>query len=96
VEGGGVRFLYAPDREHGDGRLDALFLEAARGATALITDAQYTPEEYPSHSGWGHTTWAEAARVAREAQVRSLVLFSHDPSHNDDQMRRIEGWEFDL
>jgi ribonuclease BN (tRNA processing enzyme) len=49
--------------------------------------------------------------VAREAQVKSLVLFSHDPSHSDELLRRIEkdarrefadtfvakeGWEFEL
>ncbi len=111
VESDGVRFLYAPDREHGDARLDAVLQEAARGATVFVSDAQYTPEEYEAHRGWGHTTWAESARVAREAQVKSLVLFSHDPSHSDELLRRIEkdarrefadtfvakeGWEFEL
>ena len=90
VEVGGARFLYAPDREHGDARLDAIFLDAARGASVLVADSQYTPEEYSSHLGWGHTTWAECARAAREAQVGSLVLFSHDPSHSDDFIRGIE------
>lgn len=90
VEVGGTRFLYAPDREHGDARLDAILREAARGVPMLVADAQYTPEEYGSHLGWGHTTWAECARVAVEADVGTLVLFSHDPSHSDEQMHQIE------
>jgi ribonuclease BN (tRNA processing enzyme) len=111
VECGVARFLYAPDREHGDARLDGVFLEEARGATALVLSAQYTPEEYESHRGWGHSTWLESARVAREAGAQSLVLFHHDPLHSDAELHRIEmearrefadtfmakeGWAFEL
>lgn len=111
VECGGARFIYAPDREHGDARLDALFAHETRGATVLVISSQYTPEEYESHRGWGHSTWLESARVAREAGAQSLVLFHHDPSHSDDVLRRIEadarrefadtflakeGWSFEL
>jgi phosphoribosyl 1,2-cyclic phosphodiesterase len=111
VECDGSRFIYAPDREHGDPRLDTVFLQEARGATALVVSSQYTPEEYELHRGWGHSTWLESARVAREAEVNSLVLFHHDPSHSDDVLHRIEadarrefpdtflakeGWSFEL
>jgi phosphoribosyl 1,2-cyclic phosphodiesterase len=111
VQCGGPRFLYAPDREHGDARLDALFRDEARGATALVVSSQYTPEEYEEHRGWGHSTWLESVRVAREAGVESLVLFHHDPTHSDEVLRRIEadarrqfadtfmakeGWAFEL
>ena len=108
---GSASFVYAPDREHGDARLDPLFLDEVRGTTALVVDSQYTPEEYETHRGWGHSTWLEAARVAREAGVQSLVLFHHDTAHSDDVLRRIEanarrefadtimakeGWVFEL
>ena len=111
VKCGGARFVYAPDREHGDARLDEVFRREARGATALVISAQYTPEEYELHRGWGNSTWLESARVAREAGAQSLVLFHHDPSHADDVLRRIEadarrefadtfmakeGWAFEL
>ena len=29
-------------------------------------------------------TWVEATHVARDAGVKQLVLFHHDPSHDDD------------
>jgi phosphoribosyl 1,2-cyclic phosphodiesterase len=111
VDCGSSKFLYAPDREHGDARLDAVFQEAAQDVSALVISAQYTPEEYESHRGWGHSTWLEAARVARKAEADSLVLFHHDPSHDDETLRRIEadarrefantfmakeGWVFEL
>jgi phosphoribosyl 1,2-cyclic phosphodiesterase len=90
VDCGGTSFIYAPDREPGDARLDQLLLQEARGSTALVISAQYTPEEYESHRGWGHSTWLESARVAREAGVKTLVLFHHDPSHSDEALHRIE------
>jgi len=55
----------------------------SRDADVLIYDAQYTPSEYKSRRGWGHSTWLEATRVARDAGVRRLLLFHHDPDRDD-------------
>jgi ribonuclease BN (tRNA processing enzyme) len=55
----------------------------------LIFDAQYTPEEYEKHRGWGHSTWLEATRVAKEAGVKQLILSHHDPSHSDSAVYHI-------
>lgn len=90
IESGGASVVYAPDREHGHARLDAVLLDAARGASVLVLDSQYTPEEYASHEGWGHSTWQEAVRLARQAHAQRLVLFHHDPSHDDETLRAIE------
>lgn len=84
------KIIYATDFEHGDPRSDALLAESARNARLLVCDAQYTPEEYEkSRQGWGHSTWLEAARIAREANVGRLILFHHDPSHTDPIMNSI-------
>jgi phosphoribosyl 1,2-cyclic phosphodiesterase len=90
VESGGKSVVYVPDRESGNAKLDASILEHAAGADILIHDSQYTPEEYGQHKGWGHSTWAEAVQVAREAGVKKLILFHHDPEHDD---KRLEGIE---
>lgn len=90
IESGGVSAVYSPDREHGHARLDQTLAEAARGASVLVVDSQYTPEEYPSHKGWGHSSWMESIRVAREAGVKRLVLFHHDPGHNDETLHAIQ------
>ena len=90
IDSGGSSAVYSPDREHGHPHLDQVLVEAARGASVLVVDSQYTPEEYPSHQGWGHSTWPESIRVAREAGVKRLVLFHHDPAHNDETLRAIE------
>ena len=89
IETGKSVIVYATDHEHGDPRLDKLLLENAAEADILIYDAQYTPEEYSKYSGWGHSTWVEAVHVAREARARRLLLFHHDPSHNDAFLEEI-------
>jgi phosphoribosyl 1,2-cyclic phosphodiesterase len=89
--------VYATDTEHDavSGRVDGNLLDLARGADLLIYDAQYTPDEYAGARGapkigWGHSTAAEGARLARAAGVGQLVLFHHDPSHDDWEIARIE------
>ena len=89
MESGGASIVHASDVEHGDTRLDALLRDYATGADLLIYDAQYTDAEYRSKRGWGHSTWREATRVARDARVKQLLLFHHDPTHDDRTMRAI-------
>jgi len=89
IEAGQTVIVYATDLEHGHPKLDRVLREYAAGADLLIYDAQYTPEEYSRHRGWGHSTWPEGVRVAREAGVRRLALFHHDPTHNDEFLNRV-------
>jgi phosphoribosyl 1,2-cyclic phosphodiesterase len=64
-------------------------LELAAGADIFINDAQYTPEQLAGErKGWGHSSWLEGTRIAREAGVRNLVLFHHDPDSSD---RAVDG-----
>ncbi len=83
IESGGASIVYATDREHGHAELDAEIREHAQDADILIHDAQYTPEEFPRYKGYGHSTWEEAVAVARECNVKQLILFHHDPNHDD-------------
>lgn len=84
---------YVTDTEHLPDGLDKNVLFLAQNADVLIYDATYTDEEYHSpHSskvGWGHSTWQEAVKIANAANVKTLVIFHHDPLHDDtflDQM----------
>jgi ribonuclease BN (tRNA processing enzyme) len=65
------------------------FVDFIGGTDLLIHDAMYTPEEYSSHAGWGHSTFVEAVELAREAGVQRLALFHHEPEHGDEQMDAI-------
>jgi ribonuclease BN (tRNA processing enzyme) len=64
-------------------------LELCDGADLLIHDAQYTQSEFMAKSNWGHSTVDYALVVAREAGVRRLCLFHHDPSRVDDDLDRM-------
>jgi phosphoribosyl 1,2-cyclic phosphodiesterase len=55
----------------------------AAGADLLIHDAQYTDDEYRSHTGWGHSSITHTLAFAGMAGVGRLVTFHHDPSHDD-------------
>ncbi len=81
---------YVTDTEHCPGRLDANILALTEGANLLIYDTTYTDQEYAGRVGWGHSTWQEGVKLARAARVERLVLFYHEPDHDDQMMRRIE------
>jgi phosphoribosyl 1,2-cyclic phosphodiesterase len=89
LEHGGHSIVYATDTEH-FACVDPALKKLAAGADILIYDSQYTPEEYPTKVGWGHSTWQAGAELARAAGVPQLVLFHHDPGRTDDQLAAIE------
>jgi phosphoribosyl 1,2-cyclic phosphodiesterase len=89
LEHAGQSIVYATDTEHFS-CVDPTLKKLAAGADILIYDAQYTPEEYPSKVGWGHSTWEAGAELARAAGVPQLVLFHHDPSRTDAQLVALE------
>lgn len=85
----GRTVAYVTDTEHVPGQDDAHVLDLMRGADLAFYDATYTEEELPAHTGWGHSTWEEAVRLADIAEVSTLVLFHHDPKHEDADLDRI-------
>ena len=89
VEFGGKAVAYITDTEHRPGELDPSVLRLVDRAEIMIYDATYTDEEYPTHRGWGHSTWQEAVRLADAAQVGKLVIYHHDPGHDDTFMDRV-------
>ncbi len=91
VEHSGISIAYISDHQQpleGDAIAPEV-LELADGADLLIHDAQFTPEEFEHKSHWGHCTVDYALHVAREAGVRRLALFHHDPSHTDAHIDRL-------
>lgn len=88
----GVSVAYVPDHQEPVGRPTEVapsVLELCAGADVLIHDAQYTPDEFAMKADWGHSTPQYAVEVARQAGVKHLVLFHHDPAHDDDMVDDI-------
>jgi len=90
VEHGGRSVCYVTDTEHVPGRPDENVLGLIAGADLVIYDSTYTDDELPAKVGWGHSTWQEGLRLVRRAGARRLVVFHHDPDHDDEAMAGIE------
>jgi phosphoribosyl 1,2-cyclic phosphodiesterase len=86
----GKSFCYVTDTEHVPGRPDQNVLGLIEGADLVVYDSTYTDDEFPAKVGWGHSTWQEGVRLCRAARAKKLVIFHHEPDHEDDRMAEIE------
>jgi len=84
VEYDGRSLCYVSDTEHVPGSLDRNVLALIAGADLVIYDCMYTDDEYRRYVGWGHSTWQEGIRLCKEARAKRMVVFHHDPDHDDD------------
>jgi phosphoribosyl 1,2-cyclic phosphodiesterase len=82
--------VYATDNEPGDDVFDKNVRKLAEGADVLIYDSQYLPEEYEAkRRGWGHSHWREAVNIVMQSGAKELVLFHHDPDHDDTVIDKV-------
>ena len=63
--------------------------EAMRGVDALIIDASYTRDEYPSKKGWGHGHFDGAIATALRVGAKQLYCTHHEPTRSDDELERV-------
>ncbi len=66
------------------------WVEFCKGVDVLIHDAQYQEEDMPHKHGWGHSLVSQVRQFAIDAEVRSLVMFHHDPDRTDSQIDFIQ------
>jgi len=84
-------FLHSAKRNHMSpeearktaGEEHSNLIQFLKSSDILILDAQYNDEEYQTHVGWGHGSISSAVSLALDAGVRKLMLFHHDPNHDD-------------
>lgn len=85
------KLVFATDVE-GYKTPDSRLVRFAKDADVLVHDAQYTNEEYNMCQGFGHSTMEMAADIAKAANVKKLVLFHHDPKHDDNALDKIHDY----
>jgi len=61
-----------------------------KGADIVIHDAQYTNEEYATHTGWGHSSYEHAVETTAGMNVKKLVLYHHEPTRTDAELIELE------
>jgi len=86
IEYGGRSICYITDTEHVENQPDQNILGLIENADIMIYDSTYTDEEFPKYRTWGHSTWQEGVRLCDQAGVGRLVVFHHDPGHDDNFM----------
>lgn len=99
IEVDGVAIVYSCDHEPhsrqlamGEGPIegeDRLHAEFFRGADLVIHDAQYTPAEYATKIGWGHSTAEYAVKMCQSVGVKRVALTHHDPMRTDDAIDEL-------
>jgi phosphoribosyl 1,2-cyclic phosphodiesterase len=96
VDENGGRLVYATDNEHYSS-IPAKLAEFARGSDVLIYDTQFTDDEYSGRAGksrvsWGHSTIEEGVKLAGAVGAGKLVMWHHDPRHDDRKIEEMEAW----
>ena len=89
IEYGNRSVCYVTDTEHVPGRRDRNVLGLIAGSDIVIYDSTFAYEEFPKFRGWGHSTWQEGVRLCDAAGAKRLVIFHHDPSHDDAFMDQV-------
>ena len=86
----GDKKTYQQNPANSDEALREVAMDIAEGADMVIYDCTYTDKEFEGKIGWGHSTWQEGVRLSKAANVKNLVIFHHDPDHEDRFMERLE------
>jgi phosphoribosyl 1,2-cyclic phosphodiesterase len=97
IEEAGHSAVYLPDHEPALGLKDGEWpgpewtsgYDLAAGADLLIHDAQFTDDEYRNCVGWGHSTYRHALEFGERAGAKEMILFHHDPTHDDNMLERM-------
>jgi phosphoribosyl 1,2-cyclic phosphodiesterase len=90
----GHSVVYATDTEHSSEKLDQSLLYLAHQADLLIYDAAYADHAYYTPSADAAeqkpATWQAGIEVAIAANVKQMVMFHHDPAHDDNFLDQVE------
>jgi phosphoribosyl 1,2-cyclic phosphodiesterase len=83
--------LFPASTEYYSAEYEQRLLDFVRDSDALIMDTNYFDEEYESKVGWGHSCVSQVADFAHRSGAKTLYLFHHDHSHDDDAIdRKVE------
>jgi len=90
IEDNGSQFSYCSDTGHEGAVFSQSVLDLVQGSDLLVHDAHFANRDLANtYADWGHSSWVEAAALAREANVNTLALFHYSPDLSDEELDRI-------
>lgn len=66
------------------------FCRTPRSPTWLLVDGQFTPENYASFRGWGHSRWSDGLEIAQQVGAGQLLVIHHAPGIRDARLEAEE------
>jgi len=86
----GKTFVFLTDNElgytHSQGRSVEEYIDFAKDADVLFHDTEYTDDEYPDKTGWGHSRLSDVLNLSDRASVGQLGLIHINQDRTDDQV----------
>jgi len=92
TDGDGHVVIYSTDSEH---KLEKMAVEAAfihffREADLVVCDTMYSLADSVSmKEDWGHSSNLVAVDLCHEAKAKTLALFHHEPTYDDEDIERM-------
>lgn len=93
---GGREVAYVTDNELGPGGTYPVspewrerLVQFLAGTDTLIHDAMYSDQFIQMRAGWGHSTPRQAVDLAAAADCARVILFHHEPEHDDATIDRL-------
>lgn len=82
--------VYATDTDHTHQAADANLQYLATDADVLIIDGTYADHEYHNSRCCEIIPWQTGVELAKAASVKELIMFHHNPCHDDDYLDHLE------
>ena len=90
VTHGGRSLVYATDTDNSAADIDQNLLYLAHEADLLIYDGTYSEMAYHDLNGGANIPWEQGIELAKQAKVKEMILFHHNPVHDDNYLDHME------
>lgn len=75
---------------------DQKLINFCKNADILIHDSQFLTDEYQDKVSWGHSPFDYTVELAVNSRVKGIILFHHDPNHDDQTIDGIQKLSRDI
>jgi len=92
TSGDGRTVIYSTDSEHKLEKMaaEAAFIQFFGNADLVVCDTMYSLADSVSmKEDWGHSSNIVAVDLCRAAKAKTLALFHHEPTYNDEDIERM-------